>query len=185
MVQPTSKGHRAGITDVKAMSPYSLPCDHPAARFLETLLTRSRVIDSEAAFFAAGFEIRKKQDRSLMRIATHSMPARYVFKIFPADERECEREKSRRWKGFVARCNQAEGIRRVFRNDAFNISGCRASGCSRSRIIRRPVPMANPGSLLPSSRTWFRKKRTSTRGVIQQPAVIWTNCMPLSIVPKA
>ena len=185
MVQPTSKGHRAGITDVKAMSPYSLPCDHPAARFLETLLPCSRVIDSEAAFLAAGVEIRKEQDRSLLRIATHPMPARYVFKIFPADERECEREKSCRWKGFVARCNQAEGIRQVFRNDAFNISGCRASGCSRSRIIRRPVPMANPGSLLPSSRTWFRKKRTSTRGVIQQPAVIWTNCMPLSIVPKA
>jgi len=49
---------------VKAMSPYSLPCDHPAARFLETLLPCSRVIDSEAAFLAAGVEIRKKQDRS-------------------------------------------------------------------------------------------------------------------------
>ena len=47
-----------------------------------------------------------------MRVATGPTPTRYVFKISSADERECQREKSRRWKNFVVRCNQAEGIRR-------------------------------------------------------------------------
>jgi hypothetical protein len=113
MVSPTSTGNRASITDVKAMTFHALPNDHPVGMLLETLFCRSRVIDNEVAFVSAGFEIRRKQRRSLMRVATHPMLPRYVFKVFFVDERECDREKSRGWKGFVARCNQAERIRRV------------------------------------------------------------------------
>jgi hypothetical protein len=48
-----------------------------------------------------------------MRVAIHPMIAGYVFKVFFVDERKREREKSSGWKGFVARCNRAEQIRRV------------------------------------------------------------------------
>jgi hypothetical protein len=95
------------------MTSHVLPCDHPAGRLLERLFRRSSVIDNEAAFLAAGFEIRRKQRRSLMCVATHPMLAGYAFKVFFVDEREREREKSRGWKGFVARCNRAERICRV------------------------------------------------------------------------
>jgi hypothetical protein len=95
------------------MTSYILPYDHPAGRLLQRLFRRSSIIENEAAFLAAGFEIRRKQRRSLMRVATHPMLAGYVFKVFFVDERECEREKSRGWNGFLARCNRAERIRRV------------------------------------------------------------------------
>jgi hypothetical protein len=98
---------------MKTMSPYVLPCDHPAGSLLERLFYRFNLIENEAAFLAAGFEIRRKQRRSLMRVATHPMLAGYVFKVFFVDERECEREKTRGWLGFVARCDGAERIRRV------------------------------------------------------------------------
>jgi hypothetical protein len=93
-----------------------LPFDHPARRFLETLFRGSSVLDSEAAFIAAGFEIRNKQRRSLMRVATHPALAGYVFKVFFVDELAYAREKPRGWSGFVRRCNQAERIRRVIQD---------------------------------------------------------------------
>ena len=95
------------------MTSHVLPCDHPAGRLLESLFRCSCVIDNEAAFLAAGFEIQKKQRRSLMRVATHPMLVGYAFKVFFVDEQEREREKSRGWKGFVARCDRAERILRV------------------------------------------------------------------------
>jgi hypothetical protein len=98
------------------MTSYVLPFDHPAGRLLERLFRRSSLIDNEAAFLSAGFEIRTKRPRSLMRVATHPMLAGYVFKIFFVDEQERQREKSRGWKGFVARCDRAERIRRVIQD---------------------------------------------------------------------
>jgi hypothetical protein len=95
------------------MTSHVLPRDHPACRLLERLCRRSSIIDNERDFLAAGFEIQKKQRRSLMRVATHPELAGYVFKVFFVDEREREREKPRGWKGFVARCNGADRIRRV------------------------------------------------------------------------
>jgi hypothetical protein len=91
----------------------------PVGKLLETLLHRSGVIDNEAAFLEAGFEIRRKMARSLMRVATHAAVPGYVFKVFFVDERGCEREKSRGWKGFARRCDQAERIRRVIHGGDF------------------------------------------------------------------
>jgi hypothetical protein len=98
------------------MTRHVLPFDHPAGRLLETLFRGSNLLDSEAAFLAAGFEIRNRQRRSLMRVATHPALAGYVFKVFFVDELMCAREKSRGWSGFVRRCNQAERIRRVIQD---------------------------------------------------------------------
>jgi hypothetical protein len=100
----------------EGMTAHVLPIDHPAGRLLETLFRDSSLLDNEAAFFAAGFEIRSKMRRSLMRVATHPMAGGYVFKVFLVDELICEREKSRGWSGFVRRCNQAERIRRVIQD---------------------------------------------------------------------
>ena len=77
------------------------------------MFRRSGVIENEAAFLASGFEIQKKQRRSLMRVATHPLLEGYVFKVFFMDERHQERPKPRGWKGFARRCDQAERIRRV------------------------------------------------------------------------
>jgi hypothetical protein len=101
------------------MAFYSLPCAHPARLFLEMLFRRSSVIDNEGEFRRAGFEIRVKKLRSLMRVATHPALAGYVFKVFFVDERQCEREKSRGWKGLPNRCKQAERIRAIIREDGF------------------------------------------------------------------
>jgi hypothetical protein len=90
-----------------------LPSVHPARALLETLFRRSSTIDNEGAFHDAGFEIRVKKIRSLMRVAIHPTLAKYVFKVFFVEERQCEREKSRGWKGFPIRCRQAERIRGV------------------------------------------------------------------------
>jgi hypothetical protein len=48
-----------------------------------------------------------------MRVATHPTLAKYIFKVFFVEERHCEREKSRGWKGFTIRCSQADRIRGV------------------------------------------------------------------------
>src|SRR5690348_2450739 len=95
------------------MTGHVLPFGHPAGQLLETLFRGSSVLDNQAAFLAAGFEIRSNQRRSLMRVATHPALAGYVFKVFFVDELACAREKSRGWSGFVRRCNQAERIRGV------------------------------------------------------------------------
>ena len=92
---------------MKTMTSYVLPCDHPAERLLERLFRHSSIIENEAAFLAAGFDILKKQPRSLMRVATHPTLSGYVFKVFFIDEQERAREKSRGWKGFIARCKSA------------------------------------------------------------------------------
>jgi hypothetical protein len=101
------------------MTDHVLPHDHSARKLLEALFQRSRVIDNEATFLAAGFDIRRKERRSLMRVATHPLAAGYIFKVFFVDERGLERKKTRGWKGFVRRCNQAERIGRVIRENGF------------------------------------------------------------------
>jgi hypothetical protein len=90
-----------------------MPSVHPARVLLETLCRRSNIIDNEGAFCEAGFEVRVKKLRSLMRVATHPALVTYIFKVFFVEERQCEREKSRGWKGFPARCRQADRIRGV------------------------------------------------------------------------
>jgi hypothetical protein len=79
----------------------------PARKVLETLFRCSSVIDNEAAFREAGFETHVKKLRSLMRVATHPALPNYVFKVFFVNERHCEREKPRGWKGFLSRCEVA------------------------------------------------------------------------------
>jgi hypothetical protein len=90
-----------------------MPSVHPARVLLETLCRRSSIIDNEGAFYEAGFEVRVKKLRSLMRVATHPALVTYIFKVFFVEERQCEREKSRGWKGFPTRCRQADRIRGV------------------------------------------------------------------------
>jgi hypothetical protein len=90
-----------------------LPPTLPARKVLETLFHCSSVIDDETAFHEAGFETHVKKLRSLMRVATHPALPNYVFKVFFVNERQCEREKSRGWKGFLSRCKGAERISKV------------------------------------------------------------------------
>jgi hypothetical protein len=80
MVQPASTGHRERSKGVKTVT--LLPSDHSVARILEALFRRFAVIDSEALFLEAGFNILSKRGRSLMRVATHPMVTGYVFKVF-------------------------------------------------------------------------------------------------------
>jgi len=117
MVQPASTGHRERSKDVKTVT--LLPSDHSAARIIEALFRRFAVIESEALFLEAGFNILSKRGRSLMRVATHPMVTGYVFKVFFVDELPCVREKSRGWGGFIRRCDQAERIRRLIEEHAF------------------------------------------------------------------
>lgn len=101
------------------MSSYLLPSDHSARMLLEKLFHHSDAIDNEAAFLEAGFKIRSKKERSLMRIATHPALGGYVFKVFFVEEQGRVREKPCGWKNFTVRCKQAELIRRVIDEQAF------------------------------------------------------------------
>ena len=101
------------------MNSYLLPSDHLASMLLQKLFRRSDAIDNEAAFLQAGFKVRSKNSRSLMRVATHPALRRYVFKVFFAEEQGREREKPCDWKNFTVRCYQAERIRRVIHEQAF------------------------------------------------------------------
>jgi hypothetical protein len=99
------------------MSSYVLPSVD--RMLLQKLFRRSDAIDNEAAFLEAGFKIRSKSPRSLMRVATHPALRGYVFKVFFVEEQGREREKPCGWKSFTVRCNQAERIRRVIHEQAF------------------------------------------------------------------
>jgi hypothetical protein len=101
------------------MSSYLLPCDHLARMLLQKLFHHSDAIDNEAAFLEAGFKIRSKKERSLMRVATHPALAGYVFKVFFVEEQGRVREKPCGWKSFSVRCKQAKLIRRVIDEQAF------------------------------------------------------------------
>jgi hypothetical protein len=96
----------------------SMMPDHPAGKLLETLFYRWPAIDNEATFREAGFHIRRKKERSLMRVATHPAAPGYVFKVFFVEERGCQREKPRDWRSFAVRCEQAKQIRRVIDENA-------------------------------------------------------------------
>jgi hypothetical protein len=95
------------------------PSDHLARMLLQKLFHHSDAIDNEAAFLAAGFKIRSKKERSLMRVATHPALAGYVFKVFFVEEQGRVREKPCGWKSFTVRYEQAERIRRVIDEQAF------------------------------------------------------------------
>jgi hypothetical protein len=101
------------------MSSYLLPSDCLARMLLEKLFHHSDAIDNEAAFLEAGFKIRSKKERSLMRVATHPALAGYVFKVFFVEEQGRVREKPCGWTSFTIRCKQAELIRRVIDEQAF------------------------------------------------------------------
>ena len=92
------------------MSSYLLPSDHLARMLLEKLFHHSDAIDNEAAFLEAGFKIRSKKERSLMRVATHPALAGYVFKVFFVGEQGRVREKPCGWTSFTIRCKQAEQL---------------------------------------------------------------------------
>jgi len=98
---------------------HSLPFAHPARMLLEMLFRRSSVIDSAETFQRAGFVIRVKKSRSLMRVASHPTLAGYVFKVFFVTERQCAREKSGGWENFPNRCKQAERIRAIIQEERF------------------------------------------------------------------
>jgi len=99
------------------MEPYLLPSTHPAKDALGILFSRPDVIDNDGTFHAAGFEIRFKKLRSLMRVAAHPALPDYVFKVYFVDERQCEREKPRGWSGFARRCRNAERICKIIREN--------------------------------------------------------------------
>ena len=101
------------------MSSYLLPSDHLAGMLLQKLFHHSDAIDNEAAFLEAGFKIRSKKERSLMRVATHPALAGYVFKVFFVEEQGRVREKPCGWKSFTVRCKQAKLIRRVIDEQGF------------------------------------------------------------------
>src|SRR3984893_13685384 len=101
------------------MSSYLLPFDHLARMLLQKLFQHCDAIDNEAAFLEAGFKIRSKKERSLMRVATHPALAGYVFKVFFVEEQGRVREKPCGWKSFNVRYEQAERIRRVIDEQAF------------------------------------------------------------------
>jgi hypothetical protein len=86
---------------------------------LQKLFRCPNAIDHEAAFLEAGFKIRSKKPRSLMRIATHPALPGYIFKVFFVEEQGREREKPCGWKSFTVRCDQAERIRWVIHKQAF------------------------------------------------------------------
>jgi hypothetical protein len=97
------------------MNSYLLPSTHPAREALDFLFRRPDVINNDSTFHAAGFEIRVKKVRSLMRVVTHPALPEYLLKVYFVDERQHEREKTRGWRGFASRCQGAERIRRVIR----------------------------------------------------------------------
>jgi hypothetical protein len=93
--------------------------DHLGRMLFQKLFHHSEAIDNEAAFLEAGFKIRSKNERSLMRVATHPAFVGYVFKVFFVEEQGRMREKPCSWKNFTVRCIQAERIRRVIDEQAF------------------------------------------------------------------
>jgi hypothetical protein len=99
------------------MRSYLLPTSHPARDALGILFGRPDVIDNDSTFQAAGFEIRVKQSRSLMRVAAHPALPEYLFKVYFVDERLHEREKPRGWSGFARRCQNAERIYNIIREN--------------------------------------------------------------------
>ena len=99
------------------MNSYLLPSTHPARDALGILFGRPGVIDNDGTFHAAGFEIRFKKSRSLMRVAAHPALPNYLFKVYFVDERQGEREKTRGWRGFARRCQNAERIYNIIRQN--------------------------------------------------------------------
>jgi len=71
------------------------------------------VVGNEAAFLAAGFEIRGKKQRSLMRVATHPMLPGHVFKVFfiaPAGQHSAYQRRSvclHRYRAFAPEARRA------------------------------------------------------------------------------
>lgn len=98
------------------MDSYLLSSTHPARDTLDFLFRCPDVIDNDRTFHAAGFEIRVKKSRSLMRVAAHSALPQYLFKVYLVDERQLERKKPRGWGSFANRCQGAGRISKIIRD---------------------------------------------------------------------
>jgi hypothetical protein len=121
-----------------------LPSDHSAARILKALFRRFAVIDSEALFLEAGFNILSKRGRSLMRVATHPMVTGYVFKVFLSTSCRAYGRNRVVGEGSSGDATKPNGFAGLLRNMRSNTSRYLTSGSFMRRIIPPAVPTTNP-----------------------------------------
>jgi len=95
------------------IAPYLLPLDHPMKASLDSIFSRSRVIENERSLIDAGFSIiAGPMHLSFIIVARHPEIPGYVFKIYLDSEKRCRKEIPH-WQWLARRCAGAFGIRQI------------------------------------------------------------------------
>lgn len=98
----------------KRIKPYLMPVNFIEKGLLDAMFTKSRVIETETSFLAAGFEILFRQPYSFVRVARHPAFPGYIFKVYLDSELRKKGNKAG-WDWLTCRCEGAENVRNLIK----------------------------------------------------------------------
>lgn len=98
-----------------------LPLDHPIKPKLDSIFSRSRVLENERTLVDAGFSIiAGPMFRSFVIVARHPEVPGYVFKFY-LDSDSRSRKDIPHWLWLARRCDGAKGIRKIIKREKISL----------------------------------------------------------------
>lgn len=94
------------------IEPHLIPLDHPSKPIIDSIFSKSRVVQSEESIVNAGFSIISIQYDTSIIVARHPLVPGYVFKFY-RDSLPNGRENVPGWECLVTRCVNVKKIEQV------------------------------------------------------------------------
>lgn len=95
------------------IAPHLLPIHHPMRAVLDSIFSKSRVLENEKTLLDAGFTIvAGPMHLSFVIVARHELVPGYVFKLY-LDSESRQRKDIPHWQWLARRCDGAKGIRKI------------------------------------------------------------------------
>lgn len=99
------------------IAPHLLPLHHPMRATLDSIFSKSRVIENERTLIDAGFTIiAGPMPLSFIIVARHPEVPGFVFKLY-LDSETRQRKEIPHWQWLARRCDGARGIRKIIKRD--------------------------------------------------------------------
>ncbi len=99
------------------IAPHLLPIHHPMRAVLDSIFSKSRVLENERTLIDAGFSIiAGPMALSFVTVARHQLVPGYVFKLY-LDSETRQRKDIPHWQWLARRCDGAKGIRKIIKRE--------------------------------------------------------------------
>lgn len=100
---------------LKDIYPFLLPSNHSLKPALQSIFTQSRATFSDDSMQSAGFEIKFRQPRSFIRVASHPLLPGVLIKAY-LDSDTRIKNGIPGWKWFIYRCEGAKKVRNIIKS---------------------------------------------------------------------